>query len=163
MKKYGVNDYMHEGPVAAIGGALLGGLIGGGGTMAGLLSVGGMVGSLIGGIGGSMLGNMMSPKLDLGSQPQQPPASAIPATPSAPAIPAAPATPGSTPTGPPVDSTTGAPFNPGEAGIATATDISKGELARKRRGRVSTILTTPQSRAGVAEGSGDGEIELLGG
>ena len=168
MKKYGVNDHMHEGPIAAIGGALLGGLIGGGGTMAGLLTAGGLMGAAIGGIGGTLLGGMMTPKMDFGStvQPQAAPESAIPATPAATAIPESPATPGAAVTETPVDTTGAAgatPFNVGEAAPLTASDAAKGEIPKKRKGRMSTILTTPSSRKGVGGDIEGEEMELLGG
>ena len=175
MKKYGVNDYMHEGPLAAVAGGVLGGLLGGGGTLAGFLTTGGLIGSALGAVGGTLLGNALTPKFDTGmiQQPQQPPASAVPPTPAAPAMPAAPSTPGAgVVTGPagqpaiPVDTSgPGAPvpFNPGEGAPLTTEGVAKGEMTKKRRGRVATILTTPASRAGVASESDEDAIEMLGG
>ena len=184
MKKYGIDDYKCEGPLAMLGGGVIGGLLGGGGTLAGFLTTGGLIGSALGAVAGNILGKSLMPDMDFGSQlqqPQQPPASAVPQTPPAPAIPAAPATPGAvaapggglgapTATGPggaaspvPVDISgpTPVPFNPGEAAPLTPADVSKGELNKKRKGRVSTILTTPTSRTGATKE--EEEIEMLGG
>lgn len=130
---YARDKRMAEGPVAAIGGALLGGLIGGGGTLAGILTTGGLIGASLGLMGGSLLGG--------GLGQQMPSYSATPA-PKAPATPGAPGLPGA---------------GAGDGGISTPTaeEVARGEMERKRRGRVATILSE-QRKA-------DDDTELLGG
>ena len=153
-----VNKPVKEAPLL---GAVVGGMIGGGGTLAGMLSVGGMIGMGLGAVGGSMLGDMLSPKMpkmDLGSAQQQA-QQEVPATPPAAVMPEAPATPVSTPVAPPVDTTgpIAEPFNPGEGSPQTTAEVSQGEVNRKRKGRMSTILTSREATVG------EEEVERLGG
>ena len=169
---------------APLFGAVIGGLIGGGGTLAGILTTGGLIGTALGAVGGTLLGDMLSPKMpsfDISAPKaptQQQVQQATPPAPPAPAIPATPATPAATPvtggglgapTGPggaptPVDTSGPAPtpFIPGEAAPPTPQDVAAGELTRKRKGRVSTILTTSKSRMGQ-DTDDEEEIERLGG
>jgi hypothetical protein len=142
MKKYGVNDYFLEAPAI---GAVMGGLMAGGGTLAGMMSISGLMGAALGAVGTTMLTKSMAP--DSGGSfgggggggaqaPAMPGSTALPPIPdmNAPGDPSAPSTP---------------------------EDIAKGEANnRKRRGRLSTILTGPQDRG---DQSGGEEIELLGG
>ena len=143
-KQYG-QDHMKEAPLL---GALAGAFIGGGSTLAGMLSVGGLVGGAIGAVGGTLLQGAMTPKmpsLDLGPTPQ------APQTPAAAQIPGTPSTPAASPT----ESTVG------EATGATPADIAAGEAPKRRKGRVATILTTPRTR--LATDEGEEEVERLGG
>jgi hypothetical protein len=143
MKKYGVNDYFLEAPAI---GAVMGGLMAGGGTLAGMMSISGLMGAALGAVGTTMLTKSMAPDSGgggYGGGGAQAPA--MPGAPSMPQLPQAPAmnspTDGSAP--------------------STPEDIAKGEANnRKRRGRLSTILTGPQDRG---DQSGGEEIELLGG
>jgi len=150
-----INKPVKEAPLL---GAVVGGMIGGGGTLAGMMSVAGMVGMGLGAVGGSLLGNMMSPKMPDMNISQASPQN-VPSTPPAAVAPAVPDTPTATPTPAPVDTSgpTPAPFNPGEASTPTASEIATGELARKRKGRVSTILTSREATVG------EEETEKLGG
>ena len=161
-------------------GAVVGGLIGGGGTLAGILTTGGLIGSAIGAVGGSLLGKALSPKMpDFNQTISAPQEQAVPQTPPAPAVPATPATPSATPVtggglgagqGPggaptPVDTSGPAPqpFTPGEAAPPTTEEIAQGELKKKRKGRVSTILTSPKNRASEFDIEEEEEVERLGG
>lgn len=141
-KKYGMN-HVQEGPLAAVAGGLIGGLIGGGGTLAGMLTMGGMIGMGLGAVGGTLLGNAMSPQMpSFNMQQAQPSQQEVPRTPAAPASPVTPGAPGTT----------------GEASPSTTADVAKGTMPKKRKGRVSTILTSPGDRD-----EGGEEVELLGG
>lgn len=141
MMKYLNHQERMEAPAL---GMIAGALIGGGGTLAGMLSVGGLMGGLIGAVGGSLLGGSMG-GMDA-------PRVQAPATPQTPATPSVPGMPGSTP-----GSSGG-----GDTAPLTAEEIAQGQTTGKpRRGRVSTILTPPGSR-GIPEGETQ-EIERLGG
>lgn len=178
MMKFQQRQDRMEAPVL---GAVAGALIGGGGTLAGMLSVGGLIGAGIGAIGGSLLGGMMEqprmPSLSVAPTQQAP---QTPATPATPAAPAAPQTPAATPT-PAVTPPVNQPAQPvaeptptpedvavpggqqaeGPAPL-TAEEIAQGQAATKRRrGRMSTILTKPSQR-GIPE-DGEQEVERLGG
>jgi len=125
------------GPIAAVAGSLIGGLIGGGGTMAGLASVGGIVGSMV---GSTIVGSLMKPKS------QSYPSVGAPATPAPAAMPGSQAPNPNAPNG----------VTPGDTAAATNADIAKGQMdSIKRRGRMSTILSGRQV-------AGDEEIERLG-
>ena len=171
---------IYEAPVL---GAIVGGLIGGGGTLAGILTTGGLIGAGVGALAGSYLGKSLKPAKVQSIQQTQaaatPTEQEIPQAPPAPAIPAVPATPVATPIvggglgageGPggspiPVD-TSGPmpePFTPGEAAPPTTEEIVKGELQKKRKGRVSTILTRPQDRTNEFDEEDEEEFERLGG
>lgn len=128
------NFHRKEGPVAAVGGSLLGGLIGGGGTLAGLATAGGLIGSAVGGlIGGSLFGQPDIPSYPTAQAPAQPGATPLP---------------GQVPTDQSQQS--------GNTSPATTTDIAKGQMdSMKRRGRLSTILTR--------QTAGGEETERLGG
>lgn len=169
-----------EAPLLPAVGAVLGGYLGGGVATAGLagfLTTGGLIGAGLGAVGGTLLGNALTPKMP-SLEISQPAPQAVPATPAAPAIPAAPSTPTASPAtggglGAPTSSTGGntpvdtggpidVPFTPGEAATPTTEDIVQGELSKKRRGRVATILTTPRTRLDTGETDED-EVERLGG
>ena len=167
MNQFHFTDHKVEAPLF---GAVIGALIGGGGTLAGMLTVGGMVGAGIGAIGGSLLQKSMTPDLDMPSQAIV--QATAPQTPQTPTAPAVPQTPGATPTSPVGSNAPGTPTaNPTPtAGTittpqdgsspATNEDIAKGEVdVRKRRGRLSTILTSREGR----EETGGEEVERLGG
>jgi hypothetical protein len=119
-----------EGPLAAVGGSLIGGLIGGGGTIAGLATVGGIVGSAIGGIAASSLFKEKTPSF---------PTVQAPGTPAPPQIPTVPALaePGATPTG--------------EGASLTPAEIAAGNAQKARRGRLSTILSQQRQETAVGE------------
>lgn len=180
-----------EAPLAPMLGGLVGSFLGGGATLAGMTSVGGIVGGLVGTVlAGTLLGGKQK---SARSQiiPQTTPQT--PATPPAPAMPPIPSGPAATPTVPslggsvepkPVpgrgtDTTTptggvdvgaGTPKTPvkvistpdptpgTDITPATPEDVAKGTLERKRKGRLSTILTR-RNRASET----DEEVERLGG
>lgn len=107
-----------QGPVASVVGSVLGGLIGGGGTLAGIATTGGLIGSAIGSVVGmSLLGG--------GNKQQNPGTVAAPPQPGSVAMP-------ETPTAQPGTGTS-SPLTPEE--------IARGEAERQRRGRLSTILS----------------------
>lgn len=159
------NKQHFEGPVAAIGGALLGGLIGGGGTMAGLLTAGGMMGMALGGVAGTLLGSSLEmPDFDVAS-PQSPTQQEVAeATPAEEAAVTAPATTEEQASGvgevaTDTTSTSSAEeFTVGESAAPTEENVAKGELTKKRRGRISTILSS-----GANASEFEDEEELLGG
>lgn len=138
-------------------GAAIGGLIGGGGTLAGFATLGGMAGMALGAVGGSLLGkSMKAPKVETQSQQsqQQQAIAETPALPPATEMPAAPATPVATPI----------PQAVGEVSTPTAEELAAGQIntEKKRKGRLSTILSTPKSR--LEGGTYEGEtMERLGG
>jgi hypothetical protein len=137
-----INKPVKEAPLL---GAVIGGLVGGGGTLAGIMSVGGMVGAGLGMVAGNMLGDAMGPKMPDMSIAQNTPTD-VPSTPPAAVAPAVPGTAVETPG-----------FTGGEGSPQTTDDVSTGELNRKRRGRVSTILTNREATVG------EEEVERLGG
>lgn len=141
---FGPKMYVHEAPIAV--GALAGGLIGSSGAVAGLTVLGGMA---LGALGGSLLSSLKSPKMPQAQNQQSNAAAQTPALPPATAMPAVPNTPTATPE-----------INAGDASTPTTNEIAQGELNNKRRGRLSTILTSPQSR--LQDGQ-DQSFERLGG
>lgn len=147
---FGPKMHVMEAPLL---GAAIGGLIGGGGTLAGFATLGGMAGMALGAVGGSLLGkSMKTPKM-----PQDQSAAAAaetPALPPATEMPAAPATPTATPT----------PQAVGEVSTPTAEELAAGQIntEKKRKGRLSTILTTPKSRL-IDSGTETEGMERLGG
>lgn len=181
---------MVEAPMAALGG-LVGSFIGGGATLAGMTSIGGIVGGLVGTVlAGTLLGGKQK---SLRAPSQQSTDSQVPATPPAPAIPPVPSAPAATPTVPNLGGSVAPKPTPGAstdttkptAGVdvgattpktpvkvistpdptpgtditpATPEDVAKGTLERKRKGRLSTILTR-RNRASET----DEEVERLGG
>lgn len=151
--RFGVKEDVVEAPLAL--GALAGGL-------AGYAGIGGLTllsGAMLGASAGALLGGMFNqktPKIQSSSNQQQQAAAQTPALPPATAMPAAPSTPVATPT----DVNTGTtqdipqidrPQEPGEASPPTTDEVAKGELEKKRKGRLSTILTTPRSRLDAGE------------
>lgn len=142
MQRFGRTPRL-EGPLAAVAGGLVGGLIGGGGTLAGLATTGGLIGSAIGSV---VVGSLLQPKT-----PSYPTAAApvVPATPAVPEIPGTPA----------ASAAAATPAISPETATPTAEEIAKGELERKRRGRLSTILTARNPANTPAGGS---ENETLG-
>jgi predicted lipid-binding transport protein (Tim44 family) len=144
---FGPKMHVMEAPLA---GAAIGGLIGGGGTIAGLATIGGLSGMAIGALLTKPLLSAFSPKMPKAAQSQQQQAAAeTPELPPATKMPAMPNTPIATPE-----------ITAGDASAPTTEELARGELERKRRGRLSTILTSPRSRLdqGVDEG-----FERLGG
>ena len=146
---FGPKMHVMEAPLA---GAAIGGLIGGGGTVAGLATIGGLSGMAIGALLTKPLMNMMTPKMPKTQSASNQQAAAekeTPALPAATGMPAIPSTPTATPE-----------ITAGDASAPTTEELARGELERKRRGRLSTILTSPKSRLdqGVDEG-----FERLGG
>lgn len=155
---FGPKMHVCEAPLI---GMAIGGLIGGGGTLAGFATVAGMAGMALGALGGTLLGKGLSgPKVQQPQNQQQAAAAATPALPPAPTIPAIPSSPVDTPN--PVAS----PINttPGEQAPLTPQEIAAGQMTndKPRRGRVSTILTNPQSLLGT-DSVGDAGNEKLGG
>lgn len=135
-------------------GAAIGGLIGGGGTLAGFATLGGMAGMALGAVGGSLIGKgMKTPKVESARDQTQNAAAETPQLPPATEMPPAPNTPTATP-------------NPttGEASTPTADELATGQINidKKRKGRLSTILTTPKSRLEDETLEGEG-MERLGG
>jgi hypothetical protein len=150
-----VNKPFKEGPLL---GAVVGGMMGYGGiigTGAGLLgggALGAIAGAALGGVSGKLMGDMMKgPEMPNQNIADQTPTN-VPSTPAAPVAPAVPDTPGADPGAVPTEG-----FTPGEASPQTGAEVSQGELNRKRRGRVSTILTNREATVG------EEEVERLGG
>lgn len=149
-------------------GALAGGLLGASGAISGLTILGGAaLGATIGGLFSSSKGSKVKAPRDQ----QQNAAAQTPALPPATPMPAAPMTPTAAPEAPgilkpneaiaPDIPKTERPQEPAEASPPTTEEIARGQLEKKRKGRLSTILTTPQSRL-----ESDGEVqqfERLGG
>lgn len=119
-----------EGPVAALGGSLIGGLIGGGGTLAGLATVGGIVGSAVGGLVAGQLFKEKTPSY---------PTVQAPGTPTPPQIPTVPA----------LSAPTTAPT--GEGAALTPAEIAAGNEQKARRGRLATILSQQKGANAVNE------------
>ena len=111
------NFHRKEGPVAAVVGSVVGGMLGGGGVAS-------IVGSVVGGMIGSSL---------LGSRPSYP-QQGMPATPAATAMPGSTAAPGSDLNNPAA----------GSATAATQANVDRGSMAAARRGRLATILSNQQ-------------------
>lgn len=153
---FGPKMHVMEAPLI---GMAIGGLIGGGGTLAGFATVAGMAGMALGALGGTLLGKGLSQKSPQPQQQQQQAAAETPALPPAPTIPAIPQTPVSTP------DVKASSITPGEAAPMTPEEIAAGQMtnAKPRRGRLSTILTTPQSLLGAGNSLGDTGFEKLGG
>lgn len=162
---FNVNKPKHEAPLAI--GAAIGGLMGAAG-IGGLTLVSGLA---LGALGGTLLGafNQKAPKMASADQSQQQAAAQTPALPPATPMPAAPMTPVASPVQPGIDTTAPIPQDipvaerPQEAAEAsppTTEEVARGQLEKKRKGRVSTILTTPQSR--LEDGETEG-FERLGG
>lgn len=148
---FGIKTHVYEAPLAI--GAVAGGLLASSGAIAGLSVLGGIT---MGAMAGGFLGGSFSPKTPKvqSAQDQQSAAAAqTPALPPASQMPATPMTPTATP------DPNSSEIPAGDASTPTADEIARGELDRKRRGRLSTILTTPQSRLD-ADSSGN---EKLGG
>lgn len=136
------NRYRYEGPVAGIAGSLIGGMIGGGGTLAGMATVGGLVGSAIGGlVGSTILGGSQQPSINIAS-PNVP--AAVPPTPGLPTQPNVNATLPSPVTNTP--SGTGSALTPAEIAAGQSADAA-------RRGRLATILTQNPLAAGAGAGN----------
>lgn len=149
-------------------GALAGGLLGASGAVSGLTILGGAaLGATIGGLFSSQKGS----KIKAPQDQQQNAAAQTPALPPATTMPATPMTPAASAQAPgilnpnenisPDIPVSERPQEPGEASAPTADEIARGQLEKKRKGRLSTILTTPQSRL-----ENDGEVqqfERLGG
>lgn len=155
--RFGIKQNVHEAPLAI--GALAGGLLGSAGV-AGLTIMSGIaLGSLAGGVLGGMF-NQKAPKVQSAQNQQQAAAAETPALPAATQMPATPMTPTATPV-----ALNGGdlskPQDAAEASPATTEEVAKGELEKKRRGRLSTILTTPQSR--LNPGDTTDQVERLGG
>lgn len=166
-KLVGVNTHIHEAPLAI--GALAGGLLGSAGV-AGLSLWGGVaLGALAGGVLGGMF-DQKAPKIQSAQNQQAAAAAATPALPPAAAIPAAPMGPTAAAQAPGILQPDDAiapdipvserPQEPGEASPPTTEEVATGQLEKKRKGRLSTILTSPKSR--LEEGA-DEEFERLGG
>jgi len=184
---------MLEAPLAPMMGGLIGSFLGGGATLAGMTSIGGIIGGIAGTVlAGSLLGGSKDLKSSV-SQAAAPQPQQTPATPPPPAMPAIPATPAAVPAAPSLGGSVTPPPTPGAAtdttaptaGVdvgastpqtpvevvstpdptvgtditpATPEDVAKGTLERKRKGRLSTILT---KRNRLSEE--DEEVERLGG
>ena len=149
---FGPKMHVTEAPLI---GAAIGGLIGGGGTLAGFATLGGMAGMALGAVGGSLLGkSMKTPKIASEQSQEKAAMAETPALPPATEMPAAPATPVATPI----------PQAIGEVSTPTAEELAAGQIntEKKRKGRLSTILSTPKSRleGGTTETEG---MERLGG
>lgn len=167
---FNVNKPKHEAPLAI--GAAIGGLMGaagvGGLTLISGLALGAMGGALLGGL------NQKAPKIQQASQgqTQQQAIAQTPALPPATPMPAAPMTPVASPVQPGVPApgpdtpipqdipVVERPQEAAEASPPTTEEVARGQLEKKRKGRVSTILTTPQSR--LEDGEEEG-FERLGG
>ena len=162
--------HVHEAPLF---GAAIGGLIGGGGTLAGLATVGGLSGMALGAIGSTLLMKKLMPKTPKVQSAKNQEAAAkaeTPALPPATPMPAAPMTPTASPEIPGILKPDEAiapdipvaerPQEPAEASPPTTEEIARGQLEKKRKGRLSTILTSPKSR--LEEGEAEG-FERLGG
>lgn len=182
MHTFGQKMPLLEGPVLPLIGGLIGGLVGGGGTLAGILTAEGLMGAGVGLASAMVVGKLFdtkTPKVSglqevTSTAQQQTPAA--PATPEAPVVPVPPAAtpvtpePVTTPTQPvaqptPTPETVATPNAATQdtgAAPLTAAEIAQGMAeTRKRRGRISTILTKPSDR-GIPD-SGDDTVERLGG
>lgn len=159
---FGPKMHVCEAPLAI--GALIGGGLGAAGIGGLTLLSGVALGSLAGGVIGGLFKGQSSLKAPQDQQQQA--AAQTPALPPATQMPAVPMSPTSTPTilntgAIPQDiSTANRPQDAAEASPPTADEIARGELDRKRKGRLSTILTTPQSRLDADSSVGN---EKLGG
>lgn len=163
---FNVNKPVHEAPLAI--GAAIGGLMGAAGV--GGLTV--LSGLALGAVGGTLLGALSpkAPKVQSASSNQQQAVAQTPALPPATQMPATPATPVSTPQQPgipqPGDNISpdipavDKPQDAAEASPPTTEEVARGQLEKKRKGRLSTILSTPKSRLEDEEDSG---FERLGG
>lgn len=167
---FGPKMHVHEAPLAlmgmAVGGLTGAGIIGGAGILGGGL-IGGLAGAALGGVGATLLGQLMKgPKMPKVQDQSSNAAAQTPALPPATAMPATPMTPASTPglgTAPDGSQDVNSSLRPqdaAEASPATNDEIARGQLEKKRRGRLSTILTSPQSR--LEDGQDEG-FERLGG
>lgn len=121
--------------------------------------------SIAGGVGMHLLSKSMAPAKMSGGGGGSPPA--VPQTAPPTSMPATPATPAASPvTGgglgaptnrqggdTPVDTSGPVPetFKPGEGSAPTSQEIARGELERKRKGRVATILTRRNQTVGEEE------------
>lgn len=145
--RFGIKEDVAEAPLA------IGALIGAG---AGAAGIGGMTllsGAMLGASAGALLGGMFNqktPKIQSASNQQSAANAQTPALPPATTMPETPLSPVATP----------AP-DAGDGSPPTTDEIAKGELERKRKGRLSTILTTPRSR--LDAGETDVGFEKLGG
>jgi predicted lipid-binding transport protein (Tim44 family) len=140
-----------------MGGAMGAGWIGGAGILGGGL-IGGLAGAALGAVGGTLLGKLMEPpKMPQASSQndqQQQAYAETPALPPATTMPAMPASPVATPI----------PEGITDSSPPTAEEVAAGQLQteKKRKGRLSTILTTPKSR--LEDVTTDGTVmEKLGG
>ena len=172
LKLNGVNSHVQEAPLALMGG-LVGGLVGGGGTLAGFATLAGLSGTVLGAVGGTLLAKAFMPKAPKSGSvqnQQQAAAKETPALPPATPMPAAPMTPVAAPEAPGILKPDEAiapdipqaerPQEPAEASPPTTEEVARGQLEKKRKGRLSTILTSPQSRLEDGE---DQAFERLGG
>lgn len=153
---FGPKMHVVEAPMAIgalMGGAMGAGWIGGAGILGGGL-IGGLAGAALGAATGSLLGNMMKPPKMPSAQGQERQAAAeTPALPPPTAMPEMPASPVATPI----------PEGISDSTPPTAEEIAAGQLQteKKRKGRLSTILTTPKSR--MEDDEEDEGMERLGG
>lgn len=147
-------------------GALAGGLLGSAGVAGLTIASGALLGASMGGLLGGMFGSK-TPKVQSASNQQSAADAATPALPPATTMPATPMTPTATPNAGQLPDTSqdiptiDRPQDAGEASPPTTQEVSRGELEKKRRGRLSTILTTPKSR--LDAGETDVGFEKLGG
>lgn len=172
---FGPKMHVYEAPLAL--GALMGGvwgsgIAGGAGILGGGL-LGAAAGAALGGVTATLLGKALKPPKMPKSQQSQEQAAAreTPALPPATQMPATPMTPvaAPSPAGIPAPSEaispdipkTDRPVTPADASPPTEQEIAKGQLEKKRKGRLSTILTTPRSR--LEEGEEAEGFERLGG
>lgn len=150
---FGPKMHVMEAPLL---GAAIGGMIGGGGaTLASWGTMSAMTGMALGAVGGTLLGKAMkAPKVQAAQDQTQAAAAETPALPPATEMPAVPATPTATPVTQAV----------GEVSTPTAEELAAGQInvEKKRKGRLSTILTTPKSRLIDGETETEG-MERLGG
>lgn len=160
---FGPKMHVCEAPLAI--GALAGGLLGSAGVAGLTLVSGAMLGAAAGGLLGGMFSNK-GPKIQKAQDQSSNAAAQTPALPPATTMPATPATPAATPVvNPQPDGSqdigaTNRPIDPAEASTPTTQEVARGELEKKRKGRLSTILTSPQSRLQEGEDAG---FERLGG
>lgn len=149
---FGPKMYVTEAPLA---GALVGGLMAGGGTIAGMGTLAGIAGMALGAVGGTLLQkSMKAPKVASAQSQEKAAMAETPALPPATEMPAAPATPVATPI----------PQAIGEVSTPTAEELAAGQIntEKKRKGRLSTILSTPKSRLEGGTNETEG-MERLGG
>lgn len=151
--RFGVKEDVAEAPLA------IGALLGAGAGAAGIGGLTVLSGAMLGASAGALLGGMFNqktPKIQSASSQQQQANAQTPALPPATSMPATPSTPAGTPT----DVNTGTtqdipqidrPQEPGEASPPTTDEVARGELEKRRKGRLSTILTTPRSRLDAGE------------